>query len=83
MMTAGIEDYNEFAAPGIIRLAALTGAVAGGATLREKRPCEFMETAAFYRLGALDPVQSKARIIPTSSVGRWASLARIWLQPNR
>jgi hypothetical protein len=83
MVAAAIEDHDEFVAPGITSLTALTGAVVGGATLLEERPREFMETAAFYPLGALDPVQSKARIIPTSSVGRWASVARIWLQPNR
>ena len=66
-------------APGITSLTALTGALAGGASLRDERLREFMETGAFYPLGALEPVQSKARIIPTSSVGRWASVARVWL----
>jgi ABC-2 type transport system permease protein len=75
----GIKDYTQFVAPGIMSLTALTGAVVGGATLRDERRREFMETGAFYPLGALEPVQSKARIIPTSSVGRWASVARIWL----
>jgi hypothetical protein len=78
-VTAGIEDYGEFVAPGITSLTALTGAVAGGATLLEERRRGFMETGVFYPLGALEPVQSKARIIPTSSVGRWASVARVWL----
>jgi hypothetical protein len=75
----GIEGHNEFVAPGITSLTALTGAVAGGVTLRDESRREFMETGAFYPLGALEPVQSKARIIPTSSVGRWASVARVWL----
>jgi hypothetical protein len=79
MVTAGIEDYEEFVAPGISSLTALTGAVAGGATLRDERRRQFMETGAFYPLGALEPVQSKARIIPTSSVGRWASVTRVRL----
>jgi len=35
--TAGIEDYTEFVAPGIISLTALTGAVVGGATLLDER----------------------------------------------
>ncbi len=78
-VTAGIEDYNQFVAPGITSLTALTGAVAGGATLRDERRREFMETGAFYPLDALEPVQSNTRIIPTSSVGRWASVARVWL----
>jgi len=78
-VTAGIEDYDEFVGAGITSLTALTGAVVGGATLLDERRREFMETGAFYPLGALEPVQSKARIIPTSSVGRWASLAPIWL----
>jgi len=34
---AGIEDYTEFVAPGIISLTALTGAVVGGATLLDER----------------------------------------------
>jgi hypothetical protein len=48
----GIEDHSEFVASGITSLAALTGAVAGGAALREERRREFMETGAFYPLGA-------------------------------
>jgi len=34
---AGIENYTEFVAPGIISLTALTGAVVGGATLLDER----------------------------------------------
>jgi len=79
MVTAGIEDYDELVAPGLTSLTALTGAAVGAATLLRERPREFMETGAFYPPGVLEPVQSKARIIPTSSVGRWASVARIWL----
>ena len=66
-------------APGITSLTALTGAVAGGAILRDERRREFMETGSFYPLGALEPVHSNARIIPTSSAGEWASVARVRL----
>ena len=75
MVTAGIEDYEEFVAPGIASLTALAGA----ATLRDERRREFMGTGAFYPLGALEPAHFNARIIPTSSAGRWDSVARVWL----